>query len=1641
MTMCGDDGQQTLGMLSRHMWEAAHSMCGSDKCNPTLAAVCNAERNALFAVPLMRIKESKIMCDALKMATACVARHTMHCEAKDIPLLAEDQATSHWLMGHICKDERPNTVLQSSPTWDAESLMAISVLLRNPHVNKEALCPAYNVLMSNLQSAAFMVSAKEYAEMQGHMYMTMSIVREYCMDDMSMGWMGADLDKVRMANTTAQCNMTALFQCGMEADLYNKMTASIFYGWQPVCSALEKMICCVEHATGGCRDHKHRLAAAQAYREAFSMVGNHCPVEQISEKAMYSCAWPKPKKCELVNAIEKCLPTISTNDDKNKICSDLPTITTCVKEYTEGCTSTQAAPLVFILKKYKEWKQSDCDLSRTNVDITPVDSMNNITKCHMDSMEVMYNGIMRSTNMSVVMCQAVVSVYDCYSKLSYLPLEIQYRLTAGENDAHMLEMCRNMTRDQTAVTLPAESPNCMLDMASLCFVPYLVHLTDLELTPVHERMEYCSKILDVGYCMMSAVSSCSSQRQEMMTAGIEVLKEQFQRVCPNILPAIAKMDYVCAPETAESCISYFGAYMTMASGSSDSNEEVCRHFLMTSKCVADSSKNCTADVKMRLEASLHNAKVLMGNTCPLLNTIMCNTSMFYDVMDIKCNGEAAKKCMGDFEQFRNQNRGNMTAICGMYHHTMECLAKNTLTCQEKDTSTFNATVYLTGASIGQECYRLMNQSQMQAVAMRNPMSTTLGMCMEQPECSVLWIHCLGEEMDPEKICGNSAEIRACIHKKLEGCDNNTRLSVVQDVRRFAMDIPAYYNGSCPFADEVIMESNNVTQYFYNNTCLRHFTRNVTAMLNTGSYNNSVSCRLFTSTMAKCLHNETSNPYYPPLYKGIFMSVAQTLREHSCMDLVDMYASDVANGEAMTPEVNASFMAYRMNNSELYNMTFKEPASCQMQTAKMCFEYYASGTTYMGSLPLNDRKMFCKDRAMSFKCVVNATKTCSAMTRHRMMEALYMMASIGHSIGTCNHVDMAAMETRQQNSEMSMTCDQDGALKCLGSLGQAIAMHHMMPTRQSICSHLQPTEMCVIKNTWHCMPEVRKAMESTYNDLKTLAMGACGKADKPKDDMMDSSMECSMKEEEKTCNREAALYCITSAHSKVMADGRTENMCRMMPQLRDCVKKNIMGCDKCQQDTVKQMLSSLYARVAKECPSVMCDKCAAASCMAALNMTHTKSNATCMDVMKTKQCVEMHTKHCETHVSHEMRSHMNEMIMKMKVASCPMDMKFTTCALRFGSVAQQILRIPKDVLPNMEDTTMMCHKCKGAKDNEECNSMPVEYCRGPHQACYTKVDHTDGKHMIHKGCTKRLPMLKSHSCTHNNTRCTYYCDKPGYDESCDTRKAAVCGMTLMHDMLSSGKMDCRKMKEHLYCMSHHTKKCVSVSDQAMHHQVKKVLGSRAMMRCYAEPMPCRCGRCMGMTFMGYVQSITSTDYDVCSMVPAVSKSMMASLIFDDCSGAEVDDMHWSMHYARRVLGDMCGMKPLGIKPYNPKCSIDSAKICLTAVGLKGILRDLPTEHSEDVCKMVYRMLGCAQMHTSECDVRDAVTQIGSHLQDMMSMVHDRCNVSYAWKKLNETQEAIRNNAQLDSFKDAITIKMEDEVEKRIERIQGLMTTAN
>ena len=87
-----------------------------------------------------------------------------------------------------------------------------------------------------------------------------------------------------------------------------------------LCSAVEKMSCCITDVTSDCTDHDSILAVSSLYHEVYAIVGEKCPPRDINARVAKNCPMRLPKRCEVMNAVNKCLLYIGSQADKRQIC-------------------------------------------------------------------------------------------------------------------------------------------------------------------------------------------------------------------------------------------------------------------------------------------------------------------------------------------------------------------------------------------------------------------------------------------------------------------------------------------------------------------------------------------------------------------------------------------------------------------------------------------------------------------------------------------------------------------------------------------------------------------------------------------------------------------------------------------------------------------------------------------------------------------------------------------------------------------------------------------------------------------------------------------------------------------------------------------------------------------------------------------------------------------------------------------------------------------------------------------------------------------------------------------------------------------------------------------------------------------------
>lgn len=84
------------------------------------------------------------------------------------------------------------------------------------------------------------------------------------------------------------------------------------------------------------------------------------------------------------------------------------------------------------------------------------------------------------------------------------------------------------------------------------------------------------------------------------------------------------------------------------------------------KCLHYSTKNCTySDAEYdNIVSIVNSANSIMGNTCPLMTAVACDTKNWREIVQrASCDPKAAEKCMMGFSMSLPENMDNDTAMC------------------------------------------------------------------------------------------------------------------------------------------------------------------------------------------------------------------------------------------------------------------------------------------------------------------------------------------------------------------------------------------------------------------------------------------------------------------------------------------------------------------------------------------------------------------------------------------------------------------------------------------------------------------------------------------------------------------------------------------------------------------------------------------------------------------------------------------------------------------------------------------------------------------------------------------------------------------------------------------------------------------
>ncbi|XP_033756147.1 cartilage matrix protein-like [Pecten maximus] len=205
----------------------------------------------------------------------------------------------------------------------------------------------------------------------------------------------------------------------------------------------------------------------------------------------------------------------------------------------------------------------------------------------------------------------------------------------------------------------------------------------------------------------------------------------------------------------------------------------------------------------------------------------------------------------------------------------------------------------------------------------------------------------------------------------------------------------------------------------------------------------------------------------------------------------------------------------------------EPLTCHLSEAVQCYKGQAR-SLLSGLLPIAARDSVCSTTEVYSDCVTNLTVTCSSEKQQKFLQVSQWTKQLVKTQGIC----------QSPEDYTPKYCRPEEAAPCLATMSKMIARYQHTPIRSAICSHIVPTETCVLKSIKDCDEERRRSVLQAYQDMTMLARLACVAPQVPK------PMPPDCEEEGRICNDIEALNCLVTAHTKLVASKESkETVCK------------------------------------------------------------------------------------------------------------------------------------------------------------------------------------------------------------------------------------------------------------------------------------------------------------------------------------------------------------------------------------------------------------------------------------------------------------------------------------------------------------------
>ncbi|GFS24206.1 hypothetical protein ElyMa_005152300 [Elysia marginata] len=179
-----------------------------------------------------------------------------------------------------------------------------------------------------------------------------------------------------------------------------------------------------------------------------------------------------------------------------------------------------------------------------------------------------------------------------------------------------------------------------------------------------------------------------------------------------------------------------------------------------------------------------------------------------------------------------------------------------------------------------------------------------------------------------------------------------------------------------------------------------------------------------------------------------------------------------------------------------------------------------------------------------------------------------------------------------------------------------------------------------------------------------------------------------------CDPALAVHCIFEVnHLSKQDDPDWENLCPLVNKSGMCAHRFVQGCNECQKKTVKEIVTKLSYGLKKTCeapPESECKSLKAMDCVTDLMEYHTANKqsdniTTCVEISKTKKCIEANLKGCEKTTELKINRLLNQVIERWDGLQCetPRE-RLGTCRDLFESDVNVILSFDMNAMfSNME----------------------------------------------------------------------------------------------------------------------------------------------------------------------------------------------------------------------------------------------------------------------------------------------------------------------------------------------------------------------